>query len=50
MKKLIEMLFRKPDPSTDWTIVRMRALQDKQIGPRYPSGLFTIRNTEVPCE
>ena len=40
VQKLIDRLFRKPDPSSDWVIVRMRAVT-QQIGPRYKSGLFT---------
>ena len=48
MRKLIELLFSKPDPSQDWTIVRMRAATSL-IGPRYPSGLFT-KYTEVVSE
>ena len=49
MRKLIELLFSKPDPSQDWTIVRMRAATQGPIGPRYPSGLFT-KYTEVVSE
>lgn len=44
MRKLIEKLLRKPDPSADWTISRLRAIEDRQIGPRYPSGMFTLYN------
>ena len=42
MKKLIAKLFEKRDESKDWAIVRMRAILDKPIGPRYPTGLFTV--------
>jgi hypothetical protein len=42
MRKLIEKLLQKSDPSQDWTIVRMRAAI-QQIGPRHQSGLFTQR-------
>jgi hypothetical protein len=44
MRKLLESLLRKPDQSSDWTISRMRALEEQKIGPRYPTGLFTIYN------
>ena len=44
MKKLIARLFTKRDESRDWAIVRMRALLDKPIGPRYPTGLFQIHD------
>lgn len=50
MSKLLWKLFTKRDTSQDWAIVRMRALLDKPIGPRYPTGLFTIydpHNTAV---
>ena len=50
MRKLIARLFVKRDESQDWAILRMRALLDKPIGPRYPTGLFTIydpHNTAV---
>ena len=42
MRALIEKLFRTADPAADWTINRLRAIQDKPIGPRYPTGMFTI--------
>ena len=40
MRKIINLLFQKPDPREDWIVVRMRAVI-QQIGPRHKSGLFT---------
>ena len=42
MQRLLDALLRRPDPSADWTVNRLRALEDKRIGPRFPTGLFTI--------
>ena len=44
MRKLFDWLFQQPDQSQDWTIVRMRAILDRPIGPRYPTGMFIIHN------
>ena len=42
MKWLLKLLSGKVEP--DWTILRLRAIEDRPIGPRYPCGLFVIRN------
>jgi hypothetical protein len=41
---LFEFIFNQRDESKDWTITRLRALEERPIGPRYPTGLFTIYN------
>lgn len=47
MKKLFELIFSQRDESQDWTITRMRVQTSGQIGPRYPTGLFTIYNPKA---
>jgi hypothetical protein len=47
MKRLIEIILKPKDTSTNWTIIRMRAVEDKPIGPRYPTGLFVQYNPEA---
>ena len=44
MKNILAFLFGRDDEDerADWTITRLRAIQDKSIGPRYPTGLFTL--------
>jgi hypothetical protein len=42
MQRLLDALLRRPDPSADWTVNRLRAIEDKPTGPRYPTGMFTI--------
>ena len=42
MQRLLDALLRRPDPAADWTVNRLRAIEDKPIGPRYPTGMFTI--------
>ena len=44
MKNILVFLFGRDDEDerADWTITRLRAIQDKPIGPRYPTGLFTL--------
>jgi len=44
MKRIIELFLKPKDESRDWTISRMRALEDRKIGPLYPTGLFTQYN------
>ncbi len=48
MKKLFDLFMTQDDPN-DW-IARMRVLTQGPIGPRYPTGLFTIYNPEARDE
>lgn len=42
MTKIWNFIFGLKDERADWTITRLRALRDGRIGPRYPTGLFTL--------
>lgn len=44
MNRILDILLAKKDPSKDWIVNRLRAVSDKPIGPRFPSGQFTIYN------
>jgi hypothetical protein len=44
MNRLLDILLKKADSDADWIITRLRAIEDKSIGPRFPSGQFTIYN------
>jgi hypothetical protein len=44
MNFLLDLLFGKNEESDDWTISRLRALEDKRIGPRFPTGMFSLYN------
>lgn len=46
MKRLIDLILKPKDASADWTITRMRAVESRPIGPRYPTGLFVQYNAE----
>ncbi len=48
MKKLVDLFLRPKDESQDWTLFRLRALEDRRIGPRYPAGMFVLYDPHDP--